>query len=100
MARIRRIPYTKPLPPNAELFTKKVKGQEVRYARFRDKKGNPVESKRLSPRRVSGDGEEPRRGWLWLLPCDEPRSAPAPSGRGRLLRPAGRLSVPRRRLPP
>jgi hypothetical protein len=62
--------------------------------------GNPVESERLSLRRVSGDGEESRRGSLRLLPCGEPRSAPAPPGRGRLLRPAGGLSVPRRRPPP
>jgi len=60
---------------------------------------NPIELKRLSLRRVNSGGEELRRDWLWPLPSGEPRSAPAPSGRGHLFRPAGRLR-PRRRPPP
>lgn len=35
MANLRRIPYTKPIPPGSEIITRK--GE--RYARFKDKRG-------------------------------------------------------------
>src|SRR5262249_48707535 len=40
MAHLRKPPYTKPLPPDAEIFTRR--GQ--RFARFKDRKGKTIEA--------------------------------------------------------
>jgi hypothetical protein len=44
VANLRKIPYTKPLPPDAEVFTRKVKGEVKRFARWTDAKGKRREA--------------------------------------------------------
>jgi hypothetical protein len=58
MSNLRRIPYTKPLPPGAEIITRKGK----RLAPFKDQRGTTVEAP-PQQRRIADSPAVDEVGW-------------------------------------